>query len=56
MSRIREEGELSMQEDHGIARFEEVLGGRCTPRPSREVVDESHGLIFERYGGPAGGY
>ena len=55
VSRVREEGELTMQEDDGISGFEEVFGGCGTPRAGREVVDESHRLVFERYGGAAGG-
>lgn len=55
VSRVWEEGELTMQEDHGIARFKEVFGGCGSPRPSREVIDESHRLVFKRYGGATGG-
>ena len=54
MARIRQQGELSVEEDDGITGLEEILGGRGAPRSGGEVVDEADRLILERDGGAAG--
>lgn len=44
-----------MQEDHGVAAFQEVLCGGGAPRAGAEVVDEADCLTLERDGCSAGG-
>ena len=43
-----------MQEYHGVACVEEILGGCGAPGAGREVVDEADGLRFEGDDGAAG--
>ena len=44
-----------MQENHSIARGDEMLGGGCPASSGAEVVDETDGLALEGDGGAAGG-
>ena len=56
MPRVRQQTELTVQEDDCVSSLEEVLGGRGTSRSGAEVVDEADGLPFEGHGSSAGCY
>ena len=56
MTRKRQQRVLPVEEDDCIAIRKEVLGGGRATRSSGKVVDEAHGLFFERYGRSARGY
>lgn len=47
VARVRQEAELPVQEDDGVACFEEVLGGGGAAGAGGEVVDEADGLGLE---------
>ena len=53
VARVREKGELAVQEDDSVALQQEVLGRGSTAGTRAEVVDEADGLVFERHGGAA---
>lgn len=55
MARVGQEGELSVEEDDGVAAREEVLGGSGAAGTGGEVVDEADGLVLEGDDGAAGG-
>lgn len=46
MSAVREQTELAVEEDDGVSRLEEILGGGGTTGSGGEVVDEADGLLF----------
>ena len=56
VAREGQQGELSVQEEDGVAGFEEIFGRGGAARARREVVDEADGLLLEGDGGAAAGY
>jgi len=56
VTRVREQRELPVQKDHGVASLQKILRRGGAARAGRKVVDESYGLVLEWDGGAAGGH